>query len=93
MLAQKLFDEVSGKLSEVLSTGPARDIEKNVRAVLTAGFAKLDLVTREEFEVQQAVLAKTRETLAKLEARIAALEAHHSAAAPAGEVDNPQDDF
>ncbi|QDQ26942.1 accessory factor UbiK family protein [Chitinimonas arctica] len=89
MLAQRLFDEVSGKLSEVLAAGPARDIEKNVRAVLTAGFAKLDLVTREEFEVQQAVLAKTRELLTGLEARIAALESRKIAVAD----DNPQDDF
>ncbi|WP_374350751.1 accessory factor UbiK family protein [Chitinimonas sp.] len=90
MLAQRLFDEVSGKIAEVMATGPARDIEKNIKAVLTAAFAKLDLVTREEFEVQQAVLAKTRETLTALEARIAALEAGKAQLA-AG--DNPQDDF
>lgn len=91
MLAQRLFDEVSGKLSEVLATGPARDIEKNVRAVLTAALAKLDLVTREEFEVQQAVLAKTRETLTALEARIAALESRRLVAD--NDTSNPQDDF
>ncbi|MEH6462049.1 accessory factor UbiK family protein [Chitinimonas sp. JJ19] len=90
MLAQRLFDEVSGKLSEVMAAGPAKDIEKNMRAVLTAAFAKLDLVTREEFEVQQAVLAKTRETLVALENRIAALEARPGAVSDAV---NPQDDF
>ncbi|MDN3578417.1 accessory factor UbiK family protein [Chitinimonas viridis] len=90
MLAQRLFDEVSGKLSEVMAAGPAKDIEKNMRAVLTAAFAKLDLVTREEFEVQQAVLAKTRETLVALENRIAALEARSGAVSDAV---NPQDDF
>jgi len=89
MLAQKLFDEVNGKIAEVLATGPAKDIEKNVKAALTATFAKLDLVTREEFEVQQAVLARTREALAGLEARIAALEAQHVKP----NEDNPQDDF
>ena len=61
MLAQRLFDEVSGKLSEVMAAGPAKDIEKNMRAVLTAAFAKLDLVTREEFEVQQIGRASCRE--------------------------------
>lgn len=91
MLAQRLFDEVSGKIAEVMAAGPARDIEKNVRAVLSAGFAKLDLVTREEFEVQQAVLAKTRETLTALEARVAALEARHTG--EVAEAANPQDDF
>jgi BMFP domain-containing protein YqiC len=91
MLAQRLFDEVSGKLAEVMATGPARDIEKNMKAVLSAAFAKLDLVTREEFEVQQAVLAKTRETLAQLEARIVALEARTGMPVASG--DNPQDDF
>jgi len=90
MLAQRLFDEVSGKLSEVMAAGPAKDIEKNMRAVLTAAFAKLDLVTREEFEVQQAVLAKTRETLVALENRIAALEARSGAVS---DTVNPQDDF
>ncbi len=90
MLAQRLFDEVSGKLSEVMAAGPAKDIEKNMRAVLTAAFAKLDLVTREEFEVQQAVLAKTRETLVALENRIAALEARPGVISDAV---NPQDDF
>lgn len=91
MLAQKLFDEVSGKLADVMATGPGRDIEKNVRAVLSAAFAKLDLVTREEFEVQQAVLARTRESLAALEARVQALEARHGGTSQTE--DNPQDDF
>jgi BMFP domain-containing protein YqiC len=91
MLAQKLFDEVNGKLAEVLSAGPAKDIEKNVKAVLSAAFAKLDLVTREEFEVQQAVLAKTRAALTALEARVAALEGQQKGA-KADEA-NPQDDF
>ncbi len=91
MLAQRLFDEVSGKIADVMATGPARDIEKNLRAVRSASFAKLDLVTREEFEVQQAVLAKTREALTALEARVAALESRNATTIAAAE--NPQDDF
>jgi hypothetical protein len=74
-LGQKVFEEISGKLGEVLGESPAKDIEKNLRAVLQGVFAKLDLVTREEFEVQQAVLLKTRDKLDALEAKVAALEA------------------
>ncbi len=75
MLKQKLIDEITAKVSEALSSGPARDVEKNLKAALTALFAKLDLVTREEFDVQAQVLARTREALAALEARLARLEA------------------
>ncbi|MBI4192596.1 MAG: accessory factor UbiK family protein [Betaproteobacteria bacterium] len=71
---QKLFDELGAKMKEVLANSPARDIEKNLRAMLAATFARLDLVTREEFDVQSEVLARTREKLARLEARLAELE-------------------
>lgn len=75
MLGQKMFEEISGKLGQALADSPAKDLEKNLRAVLQSVFAKLDLVTREEFDVQQAVLLKTREKLEALEAKVAALEA------------------
>lgn len=75
MLGQKMFEEISGKLGQVLADSPAKDLEKNLRAVLQGVFAKLDLVTREEFDVQQAVLLKTREKLEALEAKVAVLEA------------------
>lgn len=91
MLSQRLFDEVSQKISEVMASSPAKDIEKNLKATLSAGFAKLELVTREEFEVQQGVLAKTREKLVALEQRIAALEAR--LAIQTEVASNPQDDF
>ena len=71
---QNLFDELSAKIRETLANSPARDIEKNVRAMLTAGFSRLDLVTREEFDVQSELLARTREKLTELEARVARLE-------------------
>ena len=73
-LGQKVFEEISGKLGEVLGESPAKDVEKNLRAVLQGVFARLDLVTREEFEVQQAVLLKTRDKLEALEAKVAELE-------------------
>jgi ubiquinone biosynthesis accessory factor UbiK len=75
MTPDKLLKELSGKLAEAVATSPARDFEKNARAMLSAGFAKLDLVTREEFDVQAKVLARTRERLAELEIRVKALEA------------------
>ena len=74
MLNQKIFEEVSAKLKDVLGQSPAADIEKNLRAILQSVFAKLDLVTREEFDVQQAVLLRTREKLEALEAQVSALE-------------------
>lgn len=76
-LGQKVFEEISGKLGDVLGDSPAKDIEKNLRAVLQGVFAKLDLVTREEFEIQQAVLLRTREKLDALEATVARLEAQY----------------
>jgi BMFP domain-containing protein YqiC len=74
MLKQKLTQEVAAKVSEVLAMSPARDMEKNLKAALSAWLAKLDLVTREEFDVQAQVLARTREKLQELEARLARLE-------------------
>ena len=75
MLNAKVFEDLSGKLHDAVKNSPARDIEKNMRALLAQGFAKLDLVTREEFDIQTQVLARTREQLAALEARVAELEA------------------
>jgi BMFP domain-containing protein YqiC len=71
---QKLLDEINDKIRTVMAHSPAADLEKNMRAMLTALFARLDLVTREEFEVQRQVLARTREKLAQLESKLADLE-------------------
>ena len=81
MLNTKIFDDLSAKLSEAANSGPAKDIERNMRALLAQGFAKLDLVTREEFDIQAQVLARAREQLAALEARVAELEAQRGTAA------------
>ena len=74
MVNPGMFDELSAKIKELIANSPARDIEKNVRAMLASTFARLDLVTREEFDVQSAVLARTREKLAELETKLAELE-------------------
>lgn len=75
MFNPKFFDEISAKLNEAVANSPAKDFEKNARALLAQGFSKLDLVTREEFDVQTAVLSRTVEKLAALEARVNELEA------------------
>ena len=68
------LSELQTKISEVLQQSPARDIEKNMNAMLNQGFSKLDLLTREEFEIQSEVLQRTRARLEALEARVAELE-------------------
>lgn len=79
MLNPNILDELSKRFSELIAASPAKDIEKNTRAVMTSVFSKLDLVTREEFDVQREVLARTREKLSALEARVAELEARLAA--------------
>lgn len=74
MIGKKIFEEVSAKLSETIANSPAKDVEKNVKAMLGSAFNRMDLVTREEFDIQQQVLIKTRTKLAELEARLAKLE-------------------
>jgi BMFP domain-containing protein YqiC len=78
MLPQKLAQEVAGKVAEALAVSPARDLEKNLKASLAVWLSRLDLVTREEFDVQIEVLARTREKLQALEARVAELEAQRT---------------
>ena len=71
----KFFNDLQAKINKAIENSPAKDIEKNVKAMLTQGFSRLDLVTREEFDIQSQVLAKTRAKLEALEARVAELEA------------------
>ncbi len=71
----RIFEDLSARLGEIIAASPAKDVEKNLRAMLSAAFAKFDLATREELEIQAKVLARTREKLSELEARIAELEA------------------
>ena len=70
----RLVDEIGDRLRQVLEASPAKDLEKNVRAVLNSVFSRLDLVTREEFDVQREVLLRTRERLEELERKVAAME-------------------
>ena len=74
MLNQKLLDEISTKVNDLVAQSPVKDVEKNMRVLLAGVFTKLDLVTRDEFNVQQEMLMRTREKLTKLEARVTKLE-------------------
>jgi len=74
MASQNLFEEIDRKMKDILARGPAADLEKNLRALLAAAFGRLDLVTREEFDVQREVLARTRARLEELEAKLEELE-------------------
>jgi BMFP domain-containing protein YqiC len=71
MFDPRFFEEINARISEIIAASPAKDIEKNLKAMMTAMFAKLDLVTREEFDVQMQVLQRTREKLDALEVRLA----------------------
>lgn len=85
----KFVDELARRLADALPQGLRAlqaDAEENFRAVLQATLSRLDLVTREEFDVQAAVLRRTREKLATLEARLAALES------PAADIRPPAPD-
>ena len=75
MIDHRLFEELRSRIDEALRDSPAQDIEKNIRALLAAWFERMDLVLREDFEVQKKLLERAQAKLAELEARIAELEA------------------
>jgi hypothetical protein len=77
MFDPKAIDNIAERIAGAIPPGLTNlkdDVEKNVHALLQSGLSKLDLVSREEFEVQKAVLAKTRARLEELEKRVAELE-------------------
>ncbi len=77
MIDPKMLDDLAKRLADALPSGIRdlqRDVEKNFRAALQAGFSKLDLVTREEFDVQTAVLNRTRAMVDALEKQVADME-------------------
>src|SRR6185503_8790551 len=83
MLDSKILDDVSARVAAAFAASPVRDAEKNLKSMLSGALAKLDLVTREEFDIQARVLLRTREKLEALEARVADLEAAPGQNAPA----------
>jgi BMFP domain-containing protein YqiC len=69
------LEDLQRRVTALLEQSPAADLQKNLRALLAQQFARMELVTREEFDTQAQVLARTRERLEALEKRLAALEA------------------
>ena len=74
MNPKQFIDQIQQQITQLLQTTPAKDLEKNVRALLTQGLAKLDMVPREEFVAQGLQLARIRERLDVLEKRVAEME-------------------
>ncbi len=70
----QMFEELQKNVQELIAKSPAADIEKNVKAFMAQGFAKMDLVTREEFDIQRALVDSLRERVEALEAAVAKLE-------------------
>ena len=70
----KVLDELAARIGKAVEASPVKDIEKTVKSMLASGLSRLDVVPRAEFDVQAAVLARTREKLEQLEARVAAME-------------------
>jgi len=75
---QRIAEEMQGKVVNAIRNSPAQEIEKNVRAMMNQGFQKMDLVTRDEFELQAKVLLKTREKLEALELKVTEMEKHRA---------------
>lgn len=74
MFNNATLDELSRRIAQAISASPAKDVERNVKALLQSGLQRLNLVPRADFEIQTALLARTREKLEALEARVAEME-------------------
>jgi len=68
------FDDIQKNLSELIAKSPAADIERNVKAMIGQAFSRLDLITREEFEVQAGLLERALARITALEAKVRELE-------------------
>jgi BMFP domain-containing protein YqiC len=75
MLNNEKLNEISNKIREIVKDSPLPDFEKNIDALLKGMFTKMELVTREEFDVQTEVLKRTREKLEELEKKLSEIEA------------------
>lgn len=76
MLNNEKLSEISNKIREIVKDSPLPDIEKNIDALLKSMFTKMELVTREEFDVQTEVLKRARQKLEELEKKLSEIEAH-----------------
>lgn len=78
MIDKRLFDDLNQRIADAMRSSPAADIEKNLRALLASWFDRMDLVSREDFDVQKKLLERASAKLAELEARLAELESRRS---------------
>ena len=78
MINAQSLDELAKRIGRAIEASPAKDLEKNVKALLASGLSKLDVVPRAEFDVQAKVLARTREKLDELERKVAEIEARQA---------------
>jgi BMFP domain-containing protein YqiC len=78
MINTQSLDELAKRIGRAIEASPAKDLEKNVKALLASGLSKLDVVPRAEFDVQAKVLARTREKLDELERKVAEIEARQA---------------
>ena len=74
MFNSPFITDISNKIRELVKNSPLEDMDKNIHALIQGAFTKMELISREEFDVQTEVLRNTREKLAKLEAKLAELE-------------------
>ena len=81
-LNSQTLDELAARIGQAFENSPAKDLEKNVKALLSSGLSRLDLVTRQEFDLQREVLQRTREKVEALETRVAELEARSAGVMP-----------
>jgi BMFP domain-containing protein YqiC len=81
---QAFFDDLQNRVLGLLRSGPAADLERNLKALLAQAFQRLELVTREEFELQRELLARTREKLDALEKQVQQFEARQAPSPGAG---------
>ena len=75
MLNNEKLTEISNKIRQIVKYSPLPDVEKNIDALLKGMFTKMELVTREEFDVQTEVLKRTRQKLEELEKKLSEIEA------------------
>ncbi len=78
MLESHKINELSNKIKEIINSSPLADVEKNINALLKSVFTKMELVSREEFDVQAEVLRNTRQKLELLEGKLTELEAQQN---------------
>ena len=73
-MSKKILDELQSKLGQIMDSSPAKDIERNVRAILTQAVSRLELVTSEEYEVQRLTIVQLQNRINMLEKRLSDLE-------------------